>query len=90
MEKELPALAPPPPKKQQLNLPMKENVIPENAIVPFEANFNDDDVHAAQDKEALVLSTQNNKVVNNQLKQAPVMFQGATFNNCTFHMNVPQ
>lgn len=63
----------------------KENVQPENAIIPFEANI--DDEHHQPSKPVAV---QNSQVVTNQLKQAPMLFGGATFHNCTINLNIPQ
>lgn len=64
-----------------------ENVTPANAVIPLQANLND----TTNNDTVPVLSTQhNNQVVHNQMRQAPIMFQGATFHNCTIQMNVPQ
>lgn len=74
-----------PPVQVQI-VPNKENVQPENAIIPFDANI--------QPADAVNLaSTSSNQVVtntqNNQLKQAPILFGGAIFNNCTINLNMP-
>lgn len=69
--------------------PNKENVIPENALIPFESNLGDGDNNASVPTVALLQAT-SNITNNNQVKQAPVMFGGATFHNCTFNLNVPQ
>lgn len=68
-------------------MPNKENVPERNAIIPFEANIDQQQVigHNAEPLAA------NNLTQNNQFqKQAPVMFGGATFNNCTFSFQMPQ
>lgn len=69
-------------------IPNKENVTPENAIIPFEADATEDRINQA------MVPTNSNQVVtntqNNQLKQAPILFSGATFNNCTITLNVPK
>lgn len=80
----------------------KENVAPENALIPFEAVLNEN-LGDQQNLPVVIPSTvsapvplqqaippSNNHVVTNQLRQAPVMFQGATFQNCTINLNVPQ
>lgn len=77
-----------PPVPQVQIIPNKENVSPENAIVPFDANLQE-----VQSPEPNVPISTSNQVVtntqNNQLKQAPVLFSGATFNNCTINLNMP-
>lgn len=64
----------------------KENVLPEQALIPFDSNLNEHN----NAQVAVPTSQSNSQVVNNQLKQAPIMFQGATFSNCTINLNVPQ
>lgn len=94
--------------QQQLQLPQappnpipvvpqnKENVYPDNAIIPFEPQVNENPtimpaMHGQIPVPAPHLaSTNNSQVVTNQVRQAPVMFGGATFHNCTINMNVPQ
>lgn len=68
-----------------------ENVSPENALVPFEPNF-DDKTPPSMPLANITpnIGQSNNQVVTNQVRQAPVMFQGATFQNCTITLNVPQ
>lgn len=83
-----------PPESPQQNAPVmveKENVLPQNAIIPFQPNF--DEGNNAQMAPVLAgpAPLQNNQVVNNnQLKQAPALFAGATFSNCTINLNIPQ
>lgn len=79
---------PTPPNPPEVVVNAAENVQPKDAIIPFEPNFDEN----KNDNNAMpIVSTQNNnQVVHNQMRQAPIMFQGATFHNCTIHMNVPQ
>lgn len=74
-------------------MPNKDNVPPEKALVPFEPNMDEKEIAqppVAPPVAAPTIGQSNNQVVTNQLRQAPVMFQGATFQNCTIHLNVPQ
>lgn len=89
----LPTNAPPPPQAALAIAPTAVqpagNIQPKDAIIPFEPNFNENPND--NNNPLPLLSTQNNnQVVNNQMRQAPIMFQGATFHNCTIQMNVPQ
>lgn len=82
----------------------KENVAPENALIPFEPVFNENQEDPTNVPVPVQLTAppvpvtlqqpmahqNNSQVVTNQLRQAPVMFQGATFQNCTINLNVPQ
>ena len=56
---------------------MKENVYQEDAVIPFEPNFDKSETNCSP----VIPMSQN--VIQNQMKQAANMFQGATFNNCT-------
>lgn len=81
------ALQPAPNQQMQVEfqaLQEKENVTPQNAIIPFDSNL-----EVAQPVQATPIQN-NSQVVKNQLKQAPMLFSGATFNNCTINLNVPQ
>lgn len=82
-----------------LIIPNNENVLPQNALIPFAPQFDNNQaiIPAVQVPQAPLAPTpqmqpthNSNQVVTNQLRQAPVMFQGATFSNCTINMNVPQ
>ena len=64
-------------------MPDSENISPENCLVPM---FPQDD----QDTMQALQTTQQNSVVNNQLKTASNMFQNATFNNCNFTFQLPK
>lgn len=67
----------PSPKKQKIEEPTPESS--NNALAVQE---NDENVPAP--------SGINNNIVQNQLKQAPVLFGGATFQNCNITLNVPK
>lgn len=73
-----------------------ENVMPENAIIPFEAVLHENDnelqpMLPQPGTASIQLAHQNNsQVITNQLKQAPILFQGATFHGCTINLQVPQ
>ena len=55
------------------------------SVVSCETNFIDQEVI----KENLVpAALSNNLVQNNQLRQAPIMFQGATCANCQITLNI--
>lgn len=91
----IPAIAPAP------IAPEKENITAENAVIPFHPNFTENCQNEENPTLAIApqngatptlmttTSTNNSQVVHNQLRQAPVMFQGATFNNCTITLQVP-
>lgn len=91
--KNVPAILPPPPPPVfdvQIMPGNKENIQEENAIIPFEPNLNENDTHqvapmAPADPTKVVTNTQNNL-----LKQAPILFGGATFNNCTINLQMLQ
>lgn len=67
-------------------VPNKENITPEKAIIPFDPNIDAQPCTASTSTANQVVSNTQ----NNQVKQAPILFSGATFNNCTIHLNVPQ
>lgn len=83
----------------------KENVLPENALIPFAPVFQENKeitgiappaiptpmpVQNQMSLQNQIPPQNNSQVVTNQLRQAPVMFQGATFQNCTINLSVPQ
>ena len=71
----------PPPRKKVL----KENVNQNNAIIPFEANL-DDDLDINNDR--LVPPSQH--IIQNQLRQAANVFQNASSSNCTINFQMPK
>lgn len=82
----------PPANKPETAQPNKENFQPENAIIPFEPNLNDDDnsYEVLAPVAVNAPATSNQVVNNNQLKQAANIFAGATFNNCQITLNIPK
>lgn len=80
----------------EMAVPEKENRNPQNAIIPFEANLHNQQPPPIQGQivpteNPTMGNIQNNsQVVTNQLRQAPMLFSGATFNNCTINLQVPQ
>lgn len=89
-------IAVPPPNPPPL-FPNNPNVVAENAIIPFEPIFDDNqnEIQPAlpqQMAHQMVQQPQqnNSQVVTNQVKQAPVLFQGATFHGCTINLQVPK
>lgn len=83
---EIPALPAPqaPVVVADLQIIPNNNVVPQNALIPFEANLNAEPMLPDPPAGSQVVTN------NNQLKQAPILFSGATFNNCTINLNVPQ
>lgn len=79
-----------PPLQPVVQEPSGENVLPENAIIPLEANL--DEPQPTMQLQAALLPIPNSQInqQNNVQKQAPLMFGGATFNNCTFNFQMPQ
>ena len=67
--------------------PAVPNVTEDNAIIPLESNFNEISKKVSQPVTTsnLVQNTQNQS-----FRQAPIMFQGATFTNCQITLNVPK
>lgn len=89
-----PAPIPDPPEAVEIVI-NQENVLPENAVIPFEANLD----HAPPEIAQMIpvpiaapvpANAQVTNQMNNLQKQAPVMFGGATFNNCTINFQMPQ
>ena len=70
------------PKKKQA---LKQNVTAENAIIPLEPNFDDE-----EDGNMMAKIPLSQNVVQNQLRQAANMFQNATFTNCTITFQMPK
>ena len=63
------------------------NVNPDQAIIPLEANI------PLPNNDAHIMMPSNptqNTVQMNQLRQAPVIFHEATFQNCNITLNMPQ
>lgn len=70
-------------------IPPNNNILPENAVIPFKPHIVNNENNEV-DIPPAIPNQQNNSQVVNQLKQAPMLFSGATFNNCTIQLNVPQ
>ena len=66
-------------KKKQDTI--KENIQPETALIPLEHDFSDSETSCN-----VIPLSQN--VIQNQMKQAANMFQGAMFNNCTINFQM--
>ena len=66
-------------------MPNKQNIKPENCLVPMFHEDND-----TNDDELLtIMPTQQGNVIN-QMRQVSNMFQNATFNNCNFTFQMPK
>ena len=66
-------------------MPNKQNINPENCLVPMFPEDNDSNA-----KELLTtMPTQQGNVIN-QMRQASNMFQNATFQNCNFTFQMPK
>ena len=66
------------------------NVDPENAVVPFEPNFEDESDDEEEERNETNAVALRNNVVQNRLQQAANVFSNATFNNCTINLQMPK
>ena len=74
------------PKRLKLSA-AKENITGNEALVPYEPNFDEEDLENYEKNTNKIVPLSQN-VVQNQLRQAANMFQSTTFNNCNITFQI--